>query len=790
MKPRFNNLPLSLQQKALFCLWRYELDQKGRKTKVPYNPNRPRQKADSTNKNTFSSFDKVVEIFFADSKFDGIGVGVFDFLCGIDIDNCIDEHGNIDERAQEIIDVMKSYTEISPSGTGVRILCLRNKDFKYNTDEFYIKHGNLEIYVSGSTNRFLTVTGNVIRLGELEDRTYELLTVATKFMRRKRSDKTATAKTTVSERLPNDEIIRKAADAANGDTFRKLWSGDTSDYPSESEADLALCNLLAFWTGKNADQMDTLFRQSGLYREKWNSKRGGNTYGGITIIKAIEGCSDVYKKNESLEPTDYTDIGQSEVFVREYGSRLRYSAATKYLVYDGKRWIEDELNAQRLSQELTARQLVEAKERINRARNALDAALESDDQDAAKAAKGFLKREEKFRTFVLGRRSSSKIKATMAEAAPRIKIEVGALDADGYLLNTPDGTVDLRTGQIHEHRPKDYCTKITAASPGTDGADIFAVFLDEITVHDSDLARYLQDISGLCAIGVVKREELIIIEGEGSNGKSTFFNLIFRVLGDYAGMLSAETLTTTSRKNKSPEYAELRGKRLIIAAELEESERLDTSVVKKLCSTDPILAEKKYKDPFVFVPSHHVILYTNHLPKVGTNDNGTWRRLVTVPFKARFEEGKGQIKDYASYLFEHCAGAVLTWIIEGAKRVIGQEFNISKPDCVKDAIKQYREESDWLAAFIADRCEICWTHTVTGGVLYDAYKNYCEDSGEFLRNRHDFVNALEAAGYEGRKTKAGKVYKGLSVISFTDRFNRDRKAENDVSLIIQRENES
>lgn len=138
------------------------------------------------------------------------------------------------------------------------------------------------------------------------------------------------------------------------------------------------------------------------------------------------------------------------------------------------------------------------------------------------------------------------------------------------------------------------------------------------------------------SVGRVLREKLIIAYGEGGNGKSTLFNLLAHVMGDYAGALSAETLTVNTRKNKSPEYAELRGKRIIIAAELEEGMRLDTSTVKKLCSTDPILAEKKYKDPFTFIPSHTVVLYTNHLPKVGTTDKGTWDRLVTIPFNANF----------------------------------------------------------------------------------------------------------------------------------------------------------
>ena len=123
-------------------------------------------------------------------------------------------------------------------------------------------------------------------------------------------------------------------------------------------------------------------------------------------------------------------------------------------------------------------------------------------------------------------------------------------------------------------------------------------------------------------------EAIIIAYGAGRNGKSTFWNSISRVLGTYSGAISADTLTVGCRRNVKPEMAELKGKRLIIAAELEEGMRLNTSMIKQLCSTDEITAEKKYKDPFKFEPSHTIVLYTNHLPRVGANDEGTWRRLI------------------------------------------------------------------------------------------------------------------------------------------------------------------
>ena len=180
---------------------------------------------------------------------------------------------------------------------------------------------------------------------------------------------------------------------------------------------------------------------------------------------------------------------------------------------------------------------------------------------------------------------------------------------------------------FHEHKASDLITKMTAAPPGDYGKQIWLSFIDTIFLGDKELIDYVQMIAGISAIGEVDLEALIISYGEGSNGKSTFWNTVAGVLGDYSGSISADTLTVGCRRNVKPELAEAKGRRLLIAAELEEGMRLSTSIVKQLCSTDKISAEKKYKDPSSFTPSHTLVLYTNHLPRVGAMDSGTWKRI-------------------------------------------------------------------------------------------------------------------------------------------------------------------
>jgi len=206
--------------------------------------------------------------------------------------------------------------------------------------------------------------------------------------------------------------------------------------------------------------------------------------------------------------------------------------------------------------------------------------------------------------------------------------------------------------------------------------------------------------------------------------------------------------------------AETKGKRLIIAAELDEGTRLNTSVVKQLCSTDQIFAEKKYKSPAAFTPSHTVVLYTNHLPRVGANDAGTWRRLIVIPFNAKFE-GSADRKNFTETLVTQAGSAILKWIIEGACKVISHGFHISQPKLVTEAINEYHQKNDWLGMFLEDCCEADASYEEKSGELYQEYRSYTVRMGEFTRGNVDFYSALDLAGFGRRRKKMGNYIVGL-----------------------------
>lgn len=484
-----------------------------------------------------------------------------------------------------------------------------------------------------------------------------------------------------------------------------------------------------------------------------------------------------YNQDFLLMPEDFSDVGQAIVLSREYMDRLRFSPATDYIVFNGSFWEESQPNAQGIAQELTARQLEEAETEIQRcmkemSENGAWAMLAA--MGAKKAAAAFseaqrrsfekYERAETYRKYAIKRRDTKYISAALKEARPMIQIEQRVLDADEFLLNLPSGTCDLRTGAVREHNAQDYITKQTAVDPSGDGMDVWEDALQTFFQGDADLIRYVQEIVGLAAIGKVYIEALVIAYGEGRNGKSTFWNTIARVLGTYSGNMSADTLTVGCKRNVKPELAEAKGKRMIIAAELEEGMRLNTSNVKQLCSTDEIYAEKKYKAPFSYVPTHTLVLYTNHLPRVGAIDQGTWRRLIVIPFNAKIE-GKADIKNYADFLFKMAGGAVLQWIIEGAKRVIASDYKIAQPRVVQDAIQKYKENNDWLSHFLEDCCEIDPSYEAKSGEVYNTYRSYCNQMGEYARSTTDFYTAIEAADFTRHKTKKGMLIRGFRLKS-------------------------
>lgn len=491
---------------------------------------------------------------------------------------------------------------------------------------------------------------------------------------------------------------------------------------------------------------------------------------------------EVYNDPSCYKPGDYSDVGQAEVLAKYFSKELRYSPATHFIRYSDHYWQESEPGAQAVAHELTRRQLKESgNDLLSSLEKLKNCGAQAILEGASKSKAEQLMNEEQlqafqefsaakaYQAFAVKRRDSKNITSTLKESHPMLEISPRDLDADCFALCTPEATYDLRKGMAgaREHSPEDYITKITSVSPGQKGQQLWLDSLDLIFQRNQELIDYVQMICGLAAIGKVYVEALIIAYGDGRNGKSTFWNAISRVLGLYSGNISADTLTVGCRRNIKPEMAEVKGKRLLIAAEMQEGARLNDSTVKQLCSTDEVFAEKKYKDPFAFKPCHTLVLYTNHLPRVSASDDGIWRRLIVIPFNAKIT-GNSDIKNYGEYLYDNAGDSILAWVIEGAKKVIELEYQIPVPACVQKAIDEYRNQNDWFGHFMEDCCDIDPSYKESSSGLYQAYRNYCVDTNDYVRNTADFYLALENAGYERVVQNRKRYFKGLRLTQKND----------------------
>lgn len=442
------------------------------------------------------------------------------------------------------------------------------------------------------------------------------------------------------------------------------------------------------------------------------------------------------------KPDDLTDVGQAVMLKNVYGQSVLFCPSYGYMVYNGVCWKQNKAMARICVQNLTTLQLQEAESNYQ--------FWKSQAGNSKSTFSKELHEAKEYLRFANACRKSSNISATLKEFDALVNVEAECLDTLPFLLCTSEGTYDLRKGLAGKqpNSPDNYITKVTKYSPSDIGKDIWEEFLNTVFCGDAELIEYAQMICGLAAIGQVKVESLFIAHGDGRNGKSTFWNSIGHVLGDYFGHISAQALSVSqfSSGNTGAEMANLQGKRLCIASESREGSMLNEAAVKQITSTDDIFANPKYKDPFSFKPSHTLVLYTNHLPKVSALDDGTWRRLVIIPFEAKIQASSDK-KNYAEYLETNCGGSIIAWIIEGARKIIELDYTLPTVACIQKAIGDYRSENDWLKHFLDERCEMGAGFEIQAGDLHRAYKDYAMSNNVKLRSSGDFFREMDNRGY-------------------------------------------
>ncbi|WP_111292173.1 phage/plasmid primase, P4 family [Bacillus safensis] len=768
----FKNIPQELKNAPHWILWRSE-ERDGKKTKVPYQIDG--SMAQSSNKRTWSTFPTVIK-FYNDRDYDGIGFmfSKDDPFIGIDIDHCV-EDGVLSPFAQEIVDSVGSYTEFSPSGKGVHIITkgkipLRGQGTGRKNPEL-----GLEVYRHG---RYFTFTGNSLGIGDIEERSDKLKELFDKYLKDKKEEMKKSSPPAASSRdmnnLSNKEIWERMFNSKNGKSIQDLFNGHLIN-EDHSATDMALCNHLAFWTDKDTSKMDSMFRETGLYREKWDRQHSsdGATYGEMTIAAAVysthKTISDLMEEQQDHQPYEVyisrpdnsqvedteeiidtppvfhlTELGNAERIAYYHGKNIRYCNELEWLIWDGKRWEED---SKRKIEAITAKTL---------------RALYGE----AEAAEDKIRKKQLYDWAKKCERRSIRINSIL-DVRPMVSVKKKDFDSFKFLFNCDNGVINLKTGELRPHDRNLLLTKMSPI-PYEKDADcpnwinfLESIFLTTTGDPDHELIEYLQKAIGYSLTGVTKEQIMFFLFGNGRNGKSTFINVIQDILGDYARQTNSDTFL--KKKNESGinnDVARLDGARFVSAVESEEGQQLSEALVKQITGGEKMSARFLRQEYFEFTPEFKVFFTTNHKPIIKGGDNGIWRRIKLVPFTVTIPEEKIDA-DLPEKLKREMPG-ILRWIVDGCLK--WQKEGLKDPKAIRNATQGYREDMDILGPFLNENCTIHEDASIEAKILYENYKKWCFQNDEIDLKNRSFYRQLEVRGFKKENGAKNKVYfKGLTL---------------------------
>ncbi|SDC07307.1 phage/plasmid primase, P4 family [Shouchella lonarensis] len=759
----FTSIPDELKQCPQWVLWRKVIPKNEDKPrKVPFQVNGAHAKPNDPE--TWTMFTDVVQAY-KNGSFDGIGF-VFtesDPYVGIDIDHCI-EGDVFSPLAHDIVYKLNSYTERSPSGTGLHIIIKSDLVMgKRNTKQ------GVEVYSHG---RYFTFTGNVVNAVDVEERTDEIKAVLDAYIPDKQSKYPQFVQSNSHNPQPNalyanlndQELLNKMFSSARGAAIKQLFDGHLIN-DDHSASDMALCNHLAFWLDRDAAHMDAIFRQSSLMRDKWDEQRGDNTYGALCIQKAICECNKTiseYKQERQQERAqtaqttkqgyagtapdaqnqpqfNFTELGNAMRIKHHQGHRIRYCEELEWMIWNGKKWRRDRAGKMRVIASDVLGKLHEEADKVQ------------DEKEKIKAKK-----------WAMSCESRKVIDASIDLLSSYVPVEKREFDQHEMLLNCSNGVVDLTTGEVKPHDKNLYLTQMTDVEYDPDAiCPTWLNFLKTIIVDksgktDTETLGYLQKAFGYALTGSTKEQCMFFFHGGGKNGKSTLVSTLQEVLGDYGKQADSKTFVKKKHEGVSTDIAMLDGSRFVAVSESEEGQQLDESLVKQLTGSDSVTARFLFKDNFTFKPSFKIFFSTNHKPIVKNDDEGIWRRVHLIPFNA-YIPPKNRDFDLPQKLKAELSG-ILAWMVRGALK--WQKEGLEKPEMVEQSTRVYREEMDILAPFID---ELCIKHTeakIEAKALHGHYKDWCFKNDETLKatSSQKFYRMLEMRGFKKERGNYNKMY--------------------------------
>ncbi len=769
-KVNFVNIPQELKANASFCVWKLE-KRNGKPTKVPYDP-ATGQMARTNDPATFRSFADAMKAY-AMGGYDGIGYRVSEGIGAIDIDHCIREDGSLNDVAASILGFFPdAYFERSPSGTGLRGFFRLSPDFAYDKTVYYVnnrKHG-LEVYLPNTTNRFVTVTGDVYRAGSVSRNDEALQNTLDTFMRR--SNRVDNCNIEACSYLSDEQVIEHASRSESGEKFKTLMEGNWQEgYDSQSDADMALVAMLAFWCGNVEEQIDRIFRSSGLMRDKWDRKTGDSTYGQITIRNAVVSNSTIYlpMMDPSSAEDDFVEIGAEDeqptfspdlshitltieemqphmapryqreeigignIFADYYKPIARFNADRGiWYVYDGMVWQPDEnaLAVAELAKILADRLYTFA--------------LQIKDEDTRNR---YIKRMQKLQL--------RKNRKTMIEDAKSVyPVRMTLFDSNRYLFNCQNGTLDMNSLEFRPHDPGDFITKISPVVYDPDATcPRWDQFVDEVMMGRSAVGRYLQKAVGYSLTGDTSLECLFIMYGPTTrNGKTTTIDTILKLMGEYGRSAKPDMLASNFRgpSNGSPseDVARLAGARFVGISEMEQKLTINASLTKQLTGNNKITARFLHENSFEFHLQAKIFIDTNHLPNVNDQTLFESGRLLIIPFNRHFEEHEQDKSLKTTLTEENALSGILNWAVEGYR--LYKKEGLEPPEDVKAATAQYHQDSDRISQFIdawleEGKDEDGDKYQVPCKAAYRVYSRWCDDMNYHPDNYKNFRAAMVKA---------------------------------------------
>lgn len=725
----------AMRPERRWVVWKIEQDRKGKPTKRPYQPDNPGKRASVDNRNTWSTYTKAREVELS-GEFSGIGFMLtkHEQIRALDLDLCRDpDTGAVAPWAQHLIAKADSYCEVTPSGTGFRIIGVgrtrdnQNRNIKVpHVAKVNTPYGeeapHCEVYVGGG--RYITITGDHVpqtpeTLGDIDHIIDDVLSWAEPDERSSATDPEPDDGGSIDEKSLHTDLLKLIRDGVDegqrSDQFHHVvgWLKDRGHPPHR------ITELLARYpdgiAAKYLTPTDRLASEVGRSYRNCKTKAPGPGNGNV-----VDGVSE-----DAL----------ALAFASLHADRLRYDhSAGRWYEWQGTHWQRDEVSA--------TVNLVRAHCRDTASR-----------QTPAVADR-------------LRKRLTITSVESLARTDTRFAVTSERWDADPFLLGTPGGVVDLKTGVVRRTHPDDYITKLTGATPSAAAScPLWLGFLEDATKGDAGLIRFIQQMCGYALTGDTREHALFFVYGPGGNGKSVFLNTLAGILGEYATASAMDTFTASKGDRHSTELAMLRGARLVSASETEEGRAWAEARIKQLTGGDIIVARFMRQDNFEFRPQFKLIVVGNHQPALQNVDDAARRRFNIIPFIHRppNPDPELEVKLEAEW------SGILRWMIQGC--LDWQANGLVRPDTVKAATNAYFDDQDVFSQWLDEDCHVEIDNPYISDRTADLYQSwlaFADQRGEPHWTDKKFSGHMTKHGFRRERKYHGgstqRIYVGVELI--------------------------